>query len=339
MTTKTRTVRVQTAEQPISYLNQAGEEVTLGVIAASDYQGENLTRYALNRKPEDPDSQSNDVGMSKHEFSSFLNHADAQRPMFDLGFKLSDITIGRGGADIYTLWEYPDGHLPVIEDPINWDIEAWGTDRTTRYAGQPLKPGIIMQGTLRSGRGQVWTSSILRLICTNGLTRWESQGDLYKANGSNFEPATLAEALFRAPTKEVKQDLMGRTVGNRHGVDRAAILISSFFSETVAPEQRELMLQQTPAVLQDTMNALDRAPSWLTNGIVTQLGLFSANSGRDMTELDIQNAVTNAINLPRFGPRDENVESQAHSASRAFRMSNAISTSIKNLVGIYTLAA
>lgn len=332
----TKKVTVHTSDAPISYLDQSGQEVSLGAISTRSYECEGLTRYAMVKNPGTENEKLSDVGIGKHNMALFMNHAEAQRPMFDLGFTLADISIGRGGADIYTLWEYPDGQLPTITDPITWDVQSWGPDRA-RYAGMPLKPGVILSGTLRSGRGYTWSSAVLRLICTNGLTRWQGSGVLMKANGSNFEPKSLADALFKVPTET--RPVIGRNIGNLRGVSRTIGLLNDFFVNTTDPTERSAMIERTPAVLTDTLSALDRAPSWMVTGIIDQLNLFYSNTSRDMAELDAQNVVTNAINFPRFGPRNAEVEAPTHSASRAFRMSSSITQSLVDLVGIYSLAA
>jgi hypothetical protein len=333
----TKNVKVTTTDQPISYINLQGSEVQVGVLSARNYHGENLTRFLVSKNADDM-SNASDVGLSRQEVAEFLNFSAAQTPMLDLGFTMKDITVSRGGTDFHSLWTYPVGREISYADPITWDHHIWGTERQ-KYVGQPLQAGVILSGTLRRGTGFSWQSAIYRLICTNGLARWENGSVLYRASGSNFNAGTLAENLFNLPVAADERQLTGKTIGNRRGVSRAMRIIGDYFTDATTTEERDQFLQDTPPVLVETLAPITRAPQWYNMGILDQLGHFYQNTDRPITEIDIQNVVTNAVNLPRFGPQNAEIEQQGHSVSRALRMTNSLVSSVSNLIGIYSLAA
>lgn len=293
----TRRVTVRDTQQPLSYLNKENERVVLGHVVTSNYGNEDIRSFKFLPEANNPwtyKKAEDGINLGKGSGAmQYLDFAEAQEPLIEMGMTMSDLYVSRAGADMVATYTMQDA---AEEDPWAWDRQLWGE----RGKVNSIYPGVTLRMTLAPGRVAAhYQAGLYRLICTNGLVGTIVQGwdmrvrhvdwDIKRVMGelSSLDPRSAMRSVLGAQTPIATANGMQKVVDvlNRY---RTAQTDAKSGGGTL-PVQWQVFKQEFTAFNPTT------TPSWAFDNFMTFLDAL-VQEERDVTTLDIANAYTGAVN-------------------------------------------
>lgn len=318
--------------------NTDGGVMTLGQVVTRNYRGESAQRHAF-RSVEN--GKLYKLGVTTNNFK-FIDHTSALDPLVNRGYKLKDTVYSRGGIHMYAVLERPDA--AEINDPIDWDIQYWhdvhgeGLKRVPRQ----LKESVVVYSSVKPGKGMRYNRGWFRMVCSNGLIAEILRLGATKLNHINWAATTVVDKLRL--TDRIESLDMGPVAGSRRGAQKFADLLDSFVGlpdeaeqdpedGTVSASVAEA-LDDLPFFVRDEMSSLLQMPTWFRQSLAGQTRAMADGKAKNgkIFALEVINAVTNPINLERFGTTES-----PRSVLRPLMRATSLTSATMKMIGAYSL--
>lgn len=310
---------VRITQGTVEYLDKNDQPQPLGRIEMEDYTGHGGGKHIM-RHNLIPASGSPFIAKGKKAEKytlgtgpslAFVEPAQIQQAVVDLGYTAKDQFAGVGGARMTTIYVPKD---PVaIPDPITWDHEFWAGMATKtdlqeakaqgghqRIQEGLLFPAITVNTNLVMGyMATTVQEGFYRLWCTNGaFSTYLELPEINQAH-KDWDPSKFGEALGVFKHEGYAALPMGPMVGQVDDLYKALTILDRFIAERDTKEG----LPSKIAFLQEEFSAFNKAnlSPVILRAYSEQLHWIAQvmDPGAPLHTMDLVNAYTNAINSTR----------------------------------------
>lgn len=283
--TKARPNKVIVKEEtfPVDTYNVDQEIVALGLIKSRIYEGEDVQRnFFINQS-----GKEYSMGPTTDRFE-FIPHTAVLEPLLSEGYKIEKINSLRGGLSQMTILTPAEPRH--WDDPIDWDYEFWADNDRSEDG---LNESIVVQSSLLPGHGYKIDRGFFRLVCTNGMVAKVLDMGSVSANHANFNPKTLADALFGTTTVVDDRRLLGPYIGNENGVAHLCDQLIHMRDDGISEDLGFYVAADYTRILSQK--------GWWLDGFINHLDAFCHWSGnRPFYAMDLLNSITSPVSLREF---------------------------------------
>lgn len=300
-----RSVDVISVVNDVTMLDMDGNEILLGAIEREDYGNDEARRFRFHVEEQNPFAPANKMKVpyvlgigSSH--MNFINPAEAQRALVEMGYTATQQFALKGGAVMKTLYFHPEKSQA---DVYHHDAQFWNWRNLTEEMDGKLFHAVLMETDLRIGHMALRLSpGWFRSRCTNGLFSSHLVSPV-SFRHLDFEKDHLGEAIRQ--TLHTRAFTRGKPIGQIQHVYKARNILHRYADEMAHGEvssAMQLLAEQFQGI------SPNRLKPWALKGYTKQLDMHIAKAEDKIVHVaDLVNAYTNAVNDARLRSGDRGI--------------------------------